>query len=512
MKGAGGGKVRSRKGPGAKGSASRGPGRPPAGKRMEPPLRPQPLPKLRAPTNDGKGFETHHQPPGPKMPKWYFGHGLHYVADGGASTLIPLFISGTLGGSVSNVGVVSAATSMASVPAAIGWSELSDHLQKRKVFILMDYIGTGLLFLLMGFATTLEQFLGLNILFGVVAAASVSMGTIIITETVEAKRWTKAIGTYTEVGGLGWILGLLLGGIWLEVGIRFFPGLDALRALFFILAAASMVAGVIAFRLVPDPVPKPFAPQHVDKLVVFQGRIVERPRYLPLWIYRRRYHEAMHRIRSSGEMVPRPLWLYFVAVLLLFSGFSTVYTPFPIFLKDQVGSGWLEIFVLYIVSSVSSAVMYSRAGDIIPRLGERRTLLTVNFVRVFLFCGFGVLSLLLYSGVRADGRILFGVLFALQAAVGFFWAFVSVASIALVSRCAPPGTKGVNLGIFNAMVSVGGITGALTGGEVANYLGFSAAFFTGVAMVALGMVALAVNPKLDALGLAHSEKEWKEPE
>jgi putative Mn2+ efflux pump MntP len=62
------------------------------------------------------------------------------------------------------------------------------------------------------------------------------------------------------------------------------------------------------------------------------------------------------------------------------------------------------------------------------------------------------------------------------------------------------------------MVSVGGITGALVGGEVANYLGFAAAFFSGVVLVVLGIVALALNLKLDGLGLASSEKEWKEPE
>ena len=446
------------------------------------------------------------------MPRWYFGHGLHYVADGGASTLIPLFISGSLNGSVSNVGVVSAATSMASVPSAIGWSELSDHLQRRKLFILIDYIGTGLLFLLMGLCTTMEQFLGLNVLYGIVAAASVSMGTIIITETIEMKRWTKAIGTYTEVGGLGWILGLLLGGIWLEVGIRIFPEADPLRVLFFILAAATMLAGVMAWRLVPDPKPKPFAPQHIDKLVVFQGRIVERPRYLPLWMYRRRYHEAVHEIRSAGETVPRPLKLYFLATLLLFSGFTTVYTPFPIFLKKQVGSGWLEIFLLYIISSVTSAIMYSRAGDIIPRFGERKILININVIRIFLFCSFGILSLLLVSGVKLDHWVIFGVLFAIQAAVGYFWAFVSVASTALVSKCAPPGTKGVNLGLFNAMVSVGGITGALVGGEVANYLGYAAAFFAGVGLVILGIMALALNRKVDALVVPCAEKEWKEPD
>jgi len=483
-----------------------------AAKPREPSLKPQPLPKLRSPGKNGKGFETHERPKGQKIPRWYLGHGIHNMADGGASTLIPLFISGPLGGNVSQVGVVSAAASTASVPAAIGWSELGDHLEKRKMFILVDYFGTGILFFLMGLAAGFDQFLLLNILYGVVAAASVSMGTVIITETVEAKRWTKEIGTYTEVGGLGWILGLLLGGVWLETGIRLVPGLDALRALFFVLAAASIAAGFFAWRQVPDPKPKPFAPHHVDKLVVFQGRIVERPRYMPLWMYRRRYHEAMHRIRSSGDSVPKPMWLYFAATLLLFSGFSTVYTPFPIFLKTQVGSGWLEIFLLYIISAVTSAVMYSRAGDIIPRLGERRTLLVVNFVRVFLFSGFGALALIVASGARPDAHTVFLVLFALQAAVGFFWAFVSVASTALVSRCAPPGTKGVNLGIFNAMISVGGIAGALVGGEVANYLGYSAAFFAGVALVVAGMAALAVNPKLDSLGMARTGKEWKEPQ
>jgi len=450
-------------------------------------------------------------PPGRRVPGWYFGHSLHYVADGGASTLIPLFLSSTLGGSVSNVGVVSAATSLASVPSSIGWAELSDRIERRKMFILLDYFGTALLFLLMGLSATFEQFLGLNIMMGIMAAASVSMGTIIITETIEQKRWTGEIGRYTQFGGVGWIVGLLLCGIWLEAGIRVVPGMDPLRVMFFILAAVTFGAGLIALRLLPDPRPKPFAPHHVDKVVVFLGRIVERPRYLPLWMYRRRYREAVHGIRSAGETVPRPLKTYFLAILLLFSGFMTVYTPFPVFLKKEVGSGWLEIFVLYIVAAATSAVMYSRASGLIGRLGERRTLVNVNLVRVLLFSGFGGVALLLASGLRPPPVLLFSVLFALQGAVGVFWAYVSVASTALVSKCAPPGTKGENLGLFNATVSVGGILGALIGGEVANYLGYAAAFFAGVVLVLLGVAALARNRRLDELSVLHSDKEWKAP-
>lgn len=446
-----------------------------------------------------------------RAPGWYFGHGLHYMADGGASTLIPLFLSATLGGSVSNVGVVSAATSMASVPSSIGWAELSDRIGRRKVFILLDYFGTALLFVLMGLSTTFEHFLGLNVMMGVLAAASVSMGTIIITETVEQKRWTKEIGNYTQFGGVGWILGLLLCGILLETGIRLIPGMDPLRVMFFILAAVMFSAGLVALWLVPDTRPKPFAPHHVDKVVVFLGRIVERPRYLPLWMYRHRYHQAVHEIRSAGEVVPRSLKGYFLAVLLLFSGFMTVYTPFPIFLKDAVGSGWLEIFLLYIVAAATSAVMYSRASGLIGRLGERRTLVNVNLVRVLLFSCLGGLALLVAGGIRPQPAVLFAALFGLQAAVGVFWAYVSVASTALVSKCAPPGTKGENVGLFNATVSFGGIMGALVGGEVANYLGYASAFFTGVALVLLGVVALALNRRLDELSVKHGDKEWKPP-
>ena len=486
--------------------------RAPARKKWQPPpLRERPLTSLKKKGARREEPFGKRRPARRRSPRWYIGHGLHYVADGGASTLIPLFLSATLGGSVSNVGVVSAATSMASVPSSIGWSELSDRIQRRKLFILIDYFGAGLLFLLMGLATTFEQFLGLNILFGIVAAASVSMGTVIITETVEAKRWTKEIGTYTEFGGVGWIIGLLLCGIWLEAGIRLFPGMDSLRVLFFILAAVTFLAGFIALRLVPDPKPKPFAPHHVDKLVVFQGRIIERARHLPLWMYRRKYHEALHEIRSAGVTVPRPLKLYFLAVLLLFAGFTTVYTPFPIFLKNEMGSGWLEIFLLYIVSAVTSAFMYSRAGDIIQRLGERKALINVNLIRIFLFSSFGIISLLVAGGMHPDRALLFAALFGLQAAIGFFWAFVSVASTALVSKCAPAGSKGESLGLFNAIIAVGGISGALIGGEVANYLGFAAAFFAGVGLVVLGIVALAFNRNLDEMAALHSDKEWKEP-
>ncbi|MGQ9582699.1 MAG: MFS transporter [Thermoplasmatota archaeon] len=450
------------------------------------------------------------RPPAPRARRWYCAHGLHHAADGGASPLLPLFVTGALGGSVADVGIATAANSIASVPASVGWGELSDHLQKRKLFLLAGYIGTGVLFIVMGLSTTIEQFIGLSALLGLVAAASVPVSTTLITETMEAKRWSREIGLLTRIGGLGWIFGLLLGGFWLEFSLRLMPSSDSLRWLFFVLGGLSLASGAMAWVLVEEPPLRPFAPRRVDVLVILQRRMVERPRYLPLWIYRRRYHEAMHRIRSNIDVVPRPLRVYYAAILLLFSGFQTVYTPIPVFLIDGALASGLEIFLFYLFSSVTATIFYSRAGELIPKLGERRVLITVNVIRAGIFTGFGLIALAVARGARPPHLLLMTLLLSMQIGAGLFWAFVSVASTTLVSRCAPRAARGENIGLFNAMVSIGGIVGALSGGSVASLAGYPAAFFCGAALVLAGVMCLRASPSLDSLGSAQGGKEWRE--
>ena len=448
----------------------------------------------------------------PGIPRWFLPHGARNVADGGASVLTPLFIKDALGGNVGMVGVVSAAVSMASVPAAVAWGELSDRFQKRKLFILLGYFGTGLMYILMGLSMGELEFLGLNVIYGVVAAASVPIGTLIITETMPSKRWPHYIGAYTRMGGMGWIIGLLIGGIWLEVGASGLDTVTAMRLLFIMLGAVGILGGFMAMKMIPEPPVKPFAPHRVDKLVMFQGRIVERVRYLPLWMYKWRYRGEMHRIRTSGEAVPKPLKLYFAASLLLFSGFQTVFTPFPIFMSDRLGTSGLEIFLVYLVNSMTAAYMYSRVGDIIPRFGEKASLIKANIIRAGLFAGFGLLALLTNYGLKLPHLLVMALLFGMMAGVGFFWAFVSVASLTLVSRCAPAGAKGENVGLFNATVSIGGIVGSLAGGYVALALGYPVSFFTGTGLVVAGIVMLSLNRGLDELGQPSADKEWKEPD
>ena len=72
---------------------------------------------------------------------WYLGYLASNAAGGLTTPLIPLFITFYLGLNVFDVGITSAIASSASVPALIFWGLLSDRYKKRKVFILVGFIG-----------------------------------------------------------------------------------------------------------------------------------------------------------------------------------------------------------------------------------------------------------------------------------------------------------------------------------------------------------------------------------
>jgi len=62
-----------------------------------------------------------------KADRWYYSFLPFNVAGGSTSPLIPLFITEGLAGNVAQVGIISAISSLASVPANIIWGNLSEH-------------------------------------------------------------------------------------------------------------------------------------------------------------------------------------------------------------------------------------------------------------------------------------------------------------------------------------------------------------------------------------------------
>ena len=425
---------------------------------------------MRRPSRDGMGR------PSSDGQKWFYAYLPNGMAGGATSPLIPLFTR-VLGGSVADVGAVAAASSIASVPAFIGWGNWSDRLHRRRAFVLIGFLGTSLALLLMGLSRDVPDFYLANLLAGVLGAASAPVGTVLILETTKREGWAARIAVFSRIGGIGWIAGLLLGVAWLQIS----PLTESagMRALFVIGAALALLSGLLAWRWIGEPA-ETIERKHID-LVDVHWR-VERTRFLPM--------RLLHilDLRSHFGNTPKyspALRRYLAAVLLLFSGFTAFYAIFPVFLHDIAGLSTPEIFAVFVASQVVSALAYGRVGGWIRSTGGRRIQVYASAGRAVLFPVFLLLPVLPGGPITT-----FVLILVVHGLVGLCWAAINVAGSTIVSELAPAGERSGVLGAFNAVQGFGAILGPLAGGFIAHLFGFPAGLLTSSVFIAAGVIAL----------------------
>ncbi len=417
----------------------------------------------------------------PSGSRWFYCYLPQGMSGGATSALIPLFAY-ALGGSLAEVGIIAAATSIASVPAFMLWGALSDRLGRRKLFLLIGFLGSATSFLGMAVSFTMAQFYLANLLIGFLGAASGPVGAVLVLETSERKQWPSRLALLSRVSGVGWVVGLVLGVMWLSIGPELIGDLGAMRALFVIGAALGLLAALLAASWLAEPTTR--VERRSVHLVDIHFR-VERVKFLPmrlLHFFDPRNHGAA-RVKMSV-----PLRRYLVSVFLLFSGFTAFYGFFPILLRESYGLTNPEVFAVFIASQVASAAFYVRVGKWVADRGARRLQLYASLGRSVLFPSFFLVTLL---PLPWAGR--FGAALLLHAGVGLCWAVINVAGSTLVSKLAPDNARAEALGAYNAMQGFGSILGPLLGGFVAELFGYGAAIGASIAFVLLGAGVLAAN-------------------
>src|SRR5947199_8425994 len=136
------------------------------------------------------------------------------TSGGATSTVIPLFAS-ALGGNLFHIGIIAAATSVASVPAFILWGGACDRRGRRKPFLLIGFLGSGIALLAMAASRTMSEFYLANLLAGFLGAASGPAATVLLMETPKRAEWPARLALVSRIGAMGWFAGLGLGIAWL---------------------------------------------------------------------------------------------------------------------------------------------------------------------------------------------------------------------------------------------------------------------------------------------------------
>lgn len=388
---------------------------------------------------------------------WRLGFFFHDMAYGLLSVFIPLYvatsaISGGLGGSLIDLGIIVSLAVFCTIPASYFWGWICDKTRHYKAFILLSFLSSAIILFLFTFNFTqnLIVFAILYVLMAILHVSHEAPKNVLVAEHYSRDQWGKSYAIYEAVTEVGFIIGLLLGFATFTSTLSF--GTDAICA-FYIASALSIVAFITSIFLIADPI------------MNFERRLVGIERKID---FTYRGVEASSNM-ASGYMdtsnLKQTRFLGFGLAILLFSlATSTFFTPLPVFFKEYLGLGAGLVFIVYVVNSAGATLGYflirNRAygGDPKSRIG--RFILLRSFL-VFLLVA--VVQLSFYSLIMAG---------ILLAAIGFAYAMYAILMLSNSMEIIPEGKTG----LFDVLVGLGAGVGSFIGPYLCAIIGYLPTF------------------------------------
>ncbi len=429
------------------------------------------------------------------MPAWFYSMLPNKVGVGSTINLPPIFLTEVLGGNVATVGIASALTSAATVPAATLWGWLSDRYGTRRSYLMIGYVGFALPTILMAFTTSVWQYIVLAVILGAWSVAGTPVASTLIMDTVPRSDWDETFGRFNAISGWGIVFGRLVGLLLIAYGIGFFGNVPTQRGLWILSGALSLLSVIWAWRVVPQPgMPKPRrAHPHNPELIPLGGfaplvrarQSVVGLRNLPPGSTRRFVRHTLPRVpggfvRKFNGSLRNPLIAYYFTSFVMFTMSVMAYTPFAVWQRQVLGNSVATVFLVGMVNSVASALSYRWVGRLIKRHGSMRVQMVTNSARIITFGGFALIG---WMGITGTQSLV--LLLLLNAISGLGWAGIAVAGNTTVAHLAPQGSEGAAVGTYTSFVSVGSILGAFISGYLVLFTSFEIVFALGAAGVAL---------------------------
>ncbi|NLE76023.1 MAG: MFS transporter [Chloroflexi bacterium] len=423
------------------------------------------------------------QPSAFSTPLWFFALAPHKLALGLTATLLPLFVVQVVGGTVANVGQVSAVTALASVPGYALWGNLSDRLGRRRPFLFLGFTAYAAARFLFGLGQNVPQVLWLAMLEGLLGAAVAPVASALVLDHTPEEQWPEAIARYNQIGGWSLVLGSLLGTAWLALLTGPWGQEAAMRGLFFFAGAVATLSLLLTTLWLREPQAvrsrRPFDRRFIGRLTV---SVVERALFHP-------HRQVLHILRPGvlGQIRSHlfsDLGRYYACSFLQFFAINTGFVTFPNFLTDGLGATSAQAFLVGMVKNTMDAAFYRPMGRRVRQQGGFKLLAQATTARIGIMAAFALLAI---TQPRPIGLALAG---GIHAFTGATWAAIAVSGTAAAATLSPKGLGGRSLGLYNAFLGASGILGSLVSGYLARTYGYVASFGTAAALMTLSAVWL----------------------
>ncbi len=314
---------------------------------------------------------------------------------------------------------------------AVIWGALSDKKGKRKIFIVIGFGGSAVMYFLMTLANSLPLLLGLRFIQGAITVMAWSLVMTCALDIAPKGSYGKVMGIIGMTMGLGIGLGAPIGG-------RFADSFGVMAPMY-LATALFIIATLVSIGLVKDR-PIKSKPESMLKAVKV---LVEEKRLIIPYMY---------------SFVDRFSVGFFVLV-------------FPLFMANAYGASpgmrgmYLAIFLF------PFALLQYPFGKLSDRIGRTIPLAAGSF-----FYGIALASIGLTTMLGSGGEM---VIILIMLVCGILAAMMYPPSIALTGDIAPKDKRGTSLGGFNVFGSLGFAIGPLVGGFIATSYGYSLAFLVG---------------------------------
>lgn len=374
---------------------------------------------------------------------WRLGFFIHEMGFGLLSVFLPLYVvSKLVGGSLFDIGIMSAVALFLAIPASLLWGYLCDKTRHYKRFILLSFSASAILLYLFSLTTSLYLLIVLYAVLSFLHVAHEPPKNVLIAELYSRPDWEKSFAFYEGFTEIGWLIGLVLGFLASAYGIS--PAFTLTLC-----SVLNLVAFGLSLLLVADP------------FFVFERRLVSIERstdfaYRGILLASRFLDGCLVNERLKRENVNA-----FCCGLVLFSlATSILFTPMPVFVSRVVQSAALPssfVFAVFVLNSAGGVFGYYAVGRRHESQTDKAGISRMVFFRSFL--SFLLLSMVLVLGSGYG----FGPLVTILVLLGFANAMFVVYTLSLSMELIPAGKAG----LFNVLVGIGGACGSFIGSFIA---------------------------------------------
>jgi len=379
--------------------------------------------------------------------RWLSGFIFHEMAFGLLSVFVPLYITGSLGGSLIDVGIMIALANLVAVPFSFFWGYLSDKTRRYRFFILLSFSMMSILLFLFSTTSVIAVLIALYAVIAVFHVAHEAPKNVLISEYYSRPEWEKSFASYEALTELGWLSGLLLGFILSGFGF------DSM-SLILLCSLLNVVAFITSLFLVKDP------------LLVFERRLVAIERAVDF--AHRGFSlasKALDGIQIKEKLKNENASIFFAGLLLFSLSTSMLFTPLPVFFSKGLGVSSNLVFGIFVFNTFGGFLGYVLARRKAQQLNGRTIVKRTNLVRA-------VLSLLLISTVVWFSAFTLTLATIALMIMGITYGFFLISTLSLSMELIPEGKAGA----FNALIGLGGALGCFLGTYVAENYGFITLF------------------------------------